>query len=150
MKVFYPSQPIYSLSHPGRGTGKIRAVNIRREKSARKSIVPGGIESGLVRQAGLFFFLVEPQIQSLDGGAPKKSLLARFWRVVERGFFQYHERLPQVTKMRAWRNWQTRMVEGHVPDNGVEVRILSPAPLGLIRSLNDWRRLLFAALKTPS
>ena len=30
-------------------------------------------------------------------------------------------------KLRLWRNWQTRMVEGHVPVKGVVVRIHSAA-----------------------
>lgn len=36
--------------------------------------------------------------------------------------------------MRVWRNWQTRMVEGHVPVKGVVVRIHSPA---LLMALGD-------------
>ena len=35
---------------------------------------------------------------------------------------------------RAWRNWQTRMVEGHVPVSGVEVRILSLALIFLFET----------------
>lgn len=34
--------------------------------------------------------------------------------------------------MHPWWNWQTRMVQVHVPDEGVEVRILSGAPYNQI------------------